>query len=158
MKNILDYPAFHVIIPVITSIIINGIIYSQGWKKNSQKNIKNPLIPPGYIIGFIWIFIFTLLGYAHYLLYKLKEGFSLASISIILLFIFCMAYPFLTSGFKEKKGLILNLITLILAFIVSLIVIVQSINIFLYFIPLLLWASYVNFAYVVECSNFSKYN
>jgi len=156
MKNILDYPAFNVAIPVIISIIINGIVYSQGWNKNKQKNIKNPLIPPGYFIGPIWIFIFALLGYAHYLLYKLKKGFSIASVSIVLLFLFCMAYPFLTFGLKEKNGLILNLMTLILGFIVSLIVIVQSVNIFFYFIPLLLWASYVNFAYVIECSNLYK--
>jgi tryptophan-rich sensory protein len=70
MKNILDYPAFHIAIPVIISIVINGIIYSQGWSKNKQKNIKNPLIPPGYFIGPIWIFIFALLGYAHYLYNK----------------------------------------------------------------------------------------
>jgi tryptophan-rich sensory protein len=142
---------YHIFIPVISAIIMNGIIYTFGINKYTSKDKINPYIPPGYIIGIIWTVIFGLLGYAHYLLYKLKNEISLASLSIVFLIIFCILYPFIT-GLKPKNGLLLNLITLILAFIVSIIVILESKYIFIYLIPLLIWASYVNIAFVIECS------
>ena len=91
----------------------------------------------------MWIILFGFLGYAHYLLYKLDNGISIASMSLILFIIFSLAYPFFTKGFTESVNL-LNVISLILAFILSLIIIIRSQYIFLYIIPLLLWVSYVN--------------
>jgi len=151
MTNILLYS---ILIPVITAIMMNGIIYTFGIIKKN-KSIRNPLIPPGYVIGTIWIIIFGLLGYVHYLLYKLKNGISFTSIFLIFVFLFCISYPLIT-GFKEKSGLLLNLITLILAFILGMLVIIESKYIFLYIIPLILWAAYVNIAYVIQCSEFYK--
>ena len=80
MTNILLYS---ILIPVITAIIMNGIIYMFGINKQDNKSIINPLLPPGYIIGSIWIIIFGLLGYVHYLLYKLKNGISFTSLFLI---------------------------------------------------------------------------
>jgi hypothetical protein len=45
----------------------------------------------------------------------------------------------------NNVSLLLNLITLIFAFSIGLIVIVESKPAFYYLIPLLLWASYVNY-------------
>jgi tryptophan-rich sensory protein len=150
MTNILLYS---ILIPVITAIIMNGIIYMFGINKQDNKSIINPLIPPGYVIGTIWIIIFGLLGYVHYLLYKLKNRISFTSLFLIFVILFCISYPLIT-GLKQKSGLLLNLITLILAFILGMLVIIESKYIFIYIIPLILWATYVNIAYVIQCSEF----
>lgn len=141
---------YHIFIPVIAAIIMNGIIYTFQLNNYSTKKI-NPYLPPGYIIGIVWIFILGLLGYAHYLLYDIHKNINIGSISIALLILFCILYPLIT-GLREKSGLLMNLISLILSFIVSLIVITYSKYIFLYIIPLIIWVSYVNIVCVIECS------
>ena len=140
----IDNPYIHIITPVIFAIITNGLVFLRR-REIVKETVKetSKYIPPGYIVGSVWIILFGLLGYAHYLLYKLDNGISIASMSLILFIIFSLAYPFLTKGFIENVNL-LNVISLILAFILSLIIIIRSQYIFLYMIPLLLWVSYVN--------------
>jgi len=146
---------YNIFIPVILAIVLNSFIFIFGWNAKSKNNKVNPLLPPGYIVGSIWIIIFGLLGYVHYEIFKLHDNrITFTSLYIIFFIIFSLAYPFLTLGFKEKIGLLLNLITLILSFIIALIIIVQSKYIFLFLIPLLLWTTYVNVIYVIECSKF----
>ena len=74
--------------------------------------------------------------------------------SIIFFILFCLAYPFFTSGYNVNKGLLLNLITLVLSFILAIIVLYQTNNIkyLIYLIPLILWVFYVNIVFVLECS------
>jgi len=148
MQNILLY---NILIPIIAAITMNGIIYTFGLNKQSMKT--NPLIPPGYVIGTIWIIILGLLGYVHYLIYKLNNKITFTSLFIIFIILFCISYPIIT-GLKEKSGLLLNLITLILSFILGLLVIIQSKYIFIYIIPFILWSIYVNAAFVIQCSEF----
>jgi tryptophan-rich sensory protein len=139
----INNPLVHILTPIILAIIVNGIVFSMKFYKNGP---RSPLLPGGGIIGFIWIVIFGLLGYSHYLLYNLKQRPNLGSICIILFIIFSLCYPFLTGGLKMNNvSLLLNLITLIFAFSIGLIVIVESKKAFYYLIPLLLWASYVNY-------------
>jgi tryptophan-rich sensory protein len=131
----------NIFIPILSAIIMNYIIYSNNWqyegkKYNKEKKISNSnkLLPPGYIIGIIWIIIFGLLGYVHYQLYMLKNKSNIASWFVILFIIFSLAYPLLTNGLQEDKtAFLLNLITLILAFILALLVIVKSVKIFTIF-------------------------
>ena len=148
----LNKPFIHIFFPIILIIILNLIRYLFGINIQIEKSKKpNKLFPPGYIIGIIWLIIFGLLGYAHYLIYMLKNGFSFASLSIVFMLLFSISYPFLIRlGFKI--GLIINLITLILSFILGIIIIIESKYIFLYIIPLLLWASYVNIVDTIDCS------
>lgn len=135
-------PLVHILTPIILAIIVNGIVFGLKFYKNGP---RNPLLPGGGIIGFIWIVIFGLLGYSHYLLYNLRNKPTLGSVCIILFIIFSLCYPFLTGGLKQNNALLLNLLTLILAFSIGLIVIVESKKAFYYLMPLLLWASYVNY-------------
>jgi tryptophan-rich sensory protein len=65
--------AYHILIPVISAIIMNGIIYALHLNKINSKELNKLYIPPGYIIGIIWTILFALLGYVHYLLYKLNH-------------------------------------------------------------------------------------
>jgi len=124
----------HIFVPIVLAIVLNFYIYMQGWNNDNEKNSK---LPPGYIIGSIWIIILGLLGYIHFLLYP--SGYSWF---IVLTILYCLSYPFLTSGLQNTDNNIYNLIALILAIIVTIIMYYRS-NI-IYAIPFLLWTFYVN--------------
>ena len=126
--------AFHVLLPVFCAIFMNGIIYT--FRLNNNNNNKR-FLPPGYMIGIIWTILFSLLGYVHYRLYSLNNKMNFGSISIVLFILFALAYPLMS-------GYFMNVISLILSFILSLIVMMYSKHIVVFLIPLLLWVSYVN--------------
>lgn len=136
-------PYFHIFLPIILATIMNYVIFTNHW--NTKLGTSNDYLPSGPIIGLIWTIIFGLLGYAHFILYSNKKW--LASNSIVLLLLFCICYPLFTSGLTNLKiGNVLNSITLILSFLVSIVVFDASRSAFNYMIPLLVWASYVNLA------------
>lgn len=117
---------YHVLIPVLCAVAMNGVIIYE--KKT------------GYIIGIVWTILFALLGYAHYLLYNLKNKMNFGTISIIFFVIFALAYPLMDA----KYGHVFNLISLFLSFVVSLIVMMYSKSAFLCMIPLLVWILFIN--------------
>ena len=138
----------HIFIPIFLAIMMNGIIY---FFKLNKDQINNPYLPKGYIIGIVWTIILGLLGYTHYLLYEKNKMITITSLSLIILILFCILYPVFTN-LKVKSGLLLNLITLIFSFIVSLMIIIESKYIFMYMIPLLGWVCYVNIIFTIQCS------
>lgn len=126
--------------------------------------VRNRLLPPGWAIGAIWVIIFGFLGYSMYLLIKHNKeeseflygdegsGFSVASIAIIVVAVFCLLYPvFIYIGARgdpiksERYAKIVNFIALILAFVLGLLVIREDESAFWFVLPLIVWASYVNF-------------
>ena len=145
MNNYLNQPLFHISIPIILAIIMNGIIYSTNIRMTPSSWIKKSVIPlpPGYAIGALWIFLLGLLGYVHYLLYKINNKLSFACYFLELFILFCLSYSIVTL-FKENISRLMNFISLLYGFILSLIVIHISLPIFWYLLPLLLWLSYVN--------------
>lgn len=126
----------HILVPIMLAIVLNFYIYTQGWNNDNEKNSK---LPPGYIIGSIWIIILGLLGYIHFLLYP-----SIQSWIIVITILYCLAYPFLTSGLQNTNNAIYNLISLFLAIIVFISVYYKNKKNIIYVIPFLLWTLYVN--------------
>jgi tryptophan-rich sensory protein len=142
-------PYYHVLIPILLAVAMNGWIYAIGLNKYSNRDRANPFIPPGYIIAVIWTVLFGLMGYTHFLLHNPN---SVASWSLVGLIAFCLAYPLIT-GLRVKSGLLLNLVALVLSFVVSMLVLKESVYAFYWLVPLLLWTVYVNAAFVIQCSN-----
>ena len=146
---------YNISIPVFLAILMNGIIYTFGinnYQKDKDKMIdKNKLkfLPPGYIIGIIWIIIFGLLGYSHYLTYNVTNSINFGSLSIIILILYSLAYPLIT-GLKPENSDLYNIIALILSFSCALIISFFSKYVLLYFIPLLVWVSYVNIVFAMK--------
>ena len=142
----------NIFIPILLAIILNIIIFTYGWNKIYKKNKKNEfkknnLLPPGPIVGIIWIILLGLLGYVNYSLITMKNRSLLTYLTsgfLILFIFFCLAYPFLTNGLQEKKVFFFNGMTLILAIILFIMVYIQNKYASYYLIPLLLWALYVN--------------
>ena len=121
----------HILLPILSAIIINIIIFTQF--DNNRKNNKN--LPPGYIIGIVWIFILGLLGYLHYLFYN-----SIISKIIFITIVYCLLYPFLTSNLTNIDN-IYNIIAFLLATVI--LFITYHKNKFAA-IPFFVWTLYVN--------------
>jgi tryptophan-rich sensory protein len=134
-------PIIYIIIPILFACIINFIIFTHKYKQ-----VKNAYLPPGYIIGIIWIIIFGLLGYAYYLLSRKSHNkLTLGMISIIGVIFFSLWYPFLTQRFSNiLVATWLNRFTLLLSVILGSIVYLEYVPVFIYIIPLILWSLYVN--------------
>ena len=148
---------YHILIPIILAIMMNGIIYmfklNDYDSKKTNSLIYKKLLPPGYIIGIIWVIIFGLLGYVHYLIYVQNDNkITITSLFIIFVILFCLMYPLIT-GLKIKSGLLMNLISLILSFVLGIVIIIQSKYAFLFVLPLIFWSSYINIVDTLQCSD-----
>ena len=90
-------------------------------------------LPPGYVIGIIWVLLFGLLGF----IYK-KADFK---IIIILFLFFCLLYGPITAGKSPRFIKNYNYLTLLF------LVIVSGVNYrqFVYFIPFYAWIGYINY-------------
>jgi tryptophan-rich sensory protein len=140
----------HLLIPVILALLLNYIINVRKWDEKYKR--KRGLLPSGPVIGIIWIFLLLCLGNAHFILYK-HSGYSMASIFLILVMIYCVSYPIVTQ-LNQKKGRVLNTVALIITSILLLLVHNESVQAFYYVVPLFIWTSFVNYSDAIVCSNF----
>lgn len=129
----------HIGVPVAAAVILNGVIFANGWGSRGGNEAARRLLPPGYIIGIIWMAIFAVLGYLHYLLYP-----SVASFAIAATLAYALAYPVLTSGLSPRDAPLYNTIALIVSFSAAIAVGAARPRYLAFILPLLVWASYVN--------------
>ena len=151
--QLLQNQNFHIALPIFLAILMNGLVYGLNIvRREPKKDSKRDtiILPPGYIIGIVWIIIFGFLGYAHYLLYKIKNKLSWQCYLLEIFVLFCVSYPVVTQ-FKKNESTIMNYVSLLFSFIIALVIMNVSLKIFWYLIPLLLWISYVNLYTIVEC-------
>ena len=146
---------YNIFIPILLGLIMNGIIFTFKLNKNLKISEKS-ILPSGYIVGSVWIVILGLLGYVHYLLYNKYEGITVSSLLVLLFILYCILYPIIVN-YNPKISLLLNLFSLIFAFILALFIIKESFYIFLFIIPLLIWLSLVNISDVLVCSDIDVY-
>lgn len=131
----------HVLTPVLAAGLVNALSFS---RKLPITKYKNPWIPPGPIVGLVWLVLLGLLGYVHFKLYK-KTGVSVATVTIVVFIVYCLAYPSLTSFYTDSKApTFLNVVALGSALLVTLRVFAQDPSLVPYLIPLLAWTTYVN--------------
>ncbi len=133
--------------PIMIAVVVNVIVYTRGIAGNNSEP-RNSLLPPGYVIAGIWIVLFGLLGYVAY---RVRSS-LIAIISILLLLALCIAYPFITA-LDNKRGVIVNTITMAVAFSVAIIVGVHDLPSIYIMTPLLIWSSYVN---IIDSIGYAK--
>jgi len=138
MKPSLWFQIINVLVPIILAGLLNVIIYTQGWNKNNT-GLASKWLPPGYVIALFWTIILGLLGYTHSLVYP-----TTASWIIVIAVLYCLAYPFLTSGLQNTYASIYNTISFIIAILTFAFVYNQNNFAALFTIPFLLWTLYVN--------------
>lgn len=144
-----------IFLPVVIAIAINAWIYlnDKHHQSQSQSNTNNNnMLPPGAVIGVVWIILLGMLGYVQYI----TSGYSMmASLAVITLIILCLLYPIITRLRQNMD--IYNRVALIYAFMVAIMVVltapcrkcVREPGAIWYMIPLLAWLSYVNLVYGV---------
>lgn len=135
--------SLHILIPIIAALITNAIIYFLGW--NNKGQINNKLLPPGYVIGIIWIVILGLLGLTHFMIYP--DGFAMF---IVFAVIYCLAYPFLTSGLRPEKADVYNLLAFVIAVMTSVGVYKINKKAVWYTLPFVIWTLYVSILTVMN--------
>jgi tryptophan-rich sensory protein len=121
------------------AIAINTMIYRNNWL--NTKIQKSKYIPPGYIVGSIWVLLFGLLGY---ILYRLHNYTSVASIAIYIFILFSVLYPFITKLSSGSLSDICNKFALLLAYMVCYLVYSENPGLAIYLLPLFCWMTYVN--------------
>jgi hypothetical protein len=139
LMDILQYPYVHVLVPILIAGFINANINV----KMNYRVSNNRFLPPGYVIGIIWIVLFGLLGYINYILYKEQKlvGYFL----IILLLFLYISYPYITRKYSNKKYIeFMNRLSLIITIFISIYIFKISKKAFYFMIPVLLWLMYVN--------------
>lgn len=149
----------HVAVPIVAAGLTNAYIFSTGFKMESYKysllgRAASPWLPPGAVIGTIWFLLFGVFGYLHFLLYR-RHGDRLTSSNIVLWVLvgYCLLYPFATQ-LNPSAGLLMNLGALELGFLTAgFIAYTERWRDTLWFIPYLLWTTYVNVVFNIACSN-----
>ena len=148
----------YIIAFALAAVLANILYYFIGIYGHGKTGVykHNKYLPPGFLIGFIWIAIFASLGYC----FKLSmtgdpallfntdfpRGWSQSTILIIIVAAYCLAYPLLTMYLPQRYTQILNLIALFMAFALGIVVIQEYVAAFWYVLPLIVWTSYVCFA------------
>jgi len=90
--------AYIFVVFIGAAILVNSFSYKTRIKPSG-------LLPPGYIIGLVWIFLIACMAYAETLvLQNTKMGSSTIAYYIPGLFIYCILYPFYTGMYKNKTN------------------------------------------------------
>lgn len=140
----------HVITPIAFAIVINSIIFTSGWTERvdggKEKETEDPTIenylPPGWVIGMVWIFILGLLGYGAWLVRDVMHVY----IMFVFVIVYCLLYPFYTAGLQQSIGRYMNAIAFFLSLILLFWVLgfARRWNVLLCVAPLVAWVGYVN--------------
>jgi tryptophan-rich sensory protein len=106
--------ALHVAAAVAVCLALNGLIFCVGWDRDAHHGV---LLPPGWVIGIVWIALFALLGAARW---RLAEAGTRAGDTarrrVDVLLLNCALYPFYTLGLSsDGLGMAGNILTLCLA-------------------------------------------
>jgi hypothetical protein len=96
------------------------------------------------ILG-IWMILIGFLGYAYYLALN-----NISSISILLLIIYSLSYPFITMNKSNMEIESLNIIYIIITYFIFLLVLSENSKAALYILPLLLWIIYIFITIYIE--------
>ena len=107
--------AANVAAAVVTVIAVNAVIFLSRWfQTDTPAAQQSRLDPPGWLVGTVWVILFAFLGAARW--FVIRSGGARAGRQagyIVLLLLFCLAYPFYTMGLKSVAiGLIGNVATI----------------------------------------------
>ena len=113
----------YIILVFILVAIIGNIFFNNESDTQSEIEIDNKYLPPGYLIGAIWVIIFGILGYIYTKINLIKDKYYYSRFSIMLFVVICFMYgPFTTgksSRFIKNYNYIAFLLLCLLTYILS---------------------------------------
>lgn len=95
-------------VPVAAALLVNSVIYLQGWQRRT-KTPGRSLLPPGPVVAVVWLVLLGALGAAWGLV---KKG-DVPRTALMVLVMYCLLYPFITSGLRQAP--VANLTALLIA-------------------------------------------
>jgi tryptophan-rich sensory protein len=91
---------------VLVTVALNGVIFGLGWDRPSGPEAG---IPPGWVVGSLWVLLFAGMGTARWLLVRAGRG---GAEWVSLLAFLCLLYPIYTAGLSDDRvGLVGNVVT-----------------------------------------------
>ena len=95
---------------LLTPLAMNGLIFGLGW---ATPHPANPLLPPGWAVGTIWMLLFAAMALSRWLV--LSNSPAMANAVDALAFL-CLIYPLYTLGLSSDRiGLAGTIVTALLA-------------------------------------------
>jgi tryptophan-rich sensory protein len=94
---------------LLTPLVMNGIIFSLHWSPVASAPHPNPMLPPGWAVGAVWMLLYLAMGVARWLTRLISPP---AARWIDALAILCLLYPLYTAGLSnDNSGLLGALLT-----------------------------------------------
>lgn len=97
-------------------LLLNGLIFGLGWNRPGAKAAG---IPPGWVVGSLWLPLFAGMGAARSQLANAPSGLFRERRTewVSLLAFLCLAYPLYTEGLRDDRiGLGGNIVTAVVGF------------------------------------------
>jgi len=130
---------------LLSPLLLNGIIFGLHW---DTPHPANPMLPPGAIVGSIWMLLFLAMGIARWLVAQRNAASAKWPDALA---IACMLYPLYTAGLRSLTiGFWGTVVTLILAAAVLLRVRPIRISAAALIVPVIVWLAYAGTALGVE--------
>ena len=138
--------AWNLLVFIGLPLVLNGLIFGLGWERSSGPQTG---LPPGWVVGAIWLVLFAGMGIARWLLLRsaVTRGDALRVEWVSLVALLCLLYPLYTSGLSNLfDGLVGNLLTLVVAVPVAVFAFQRSRAAGWCLAPLVVWLSYAAWA------------
>ena len=92
-------------------LVLNGVIFGLGWNRAGGMQVG---LPPGWVVGSLWVVLFAGMGTARWLLLRAARGREEQRRVewVSLLAFLCLLYPLYTVGLRDDRvGLVGNVLT-----------------------------------------------
>jgi len=99
---------------LLPTLVLNGIIFGLGWDVSTP---PSPYLPPGWVVGSIWVVLFIAMAIARWLLVRAHTIAAARDARlVVLLGTLCLIYPLYTVGLSSQSiGLAGAIVTALIA-------------------------------------------
>ncbi len=112
--------AANLTIALVLVLVANGLIFALN-PESASSAASSPLNPPGWLVGAVWVLLFEAMAAARWFVLGRDDRRIRSSTWILLLVLFCLAYPVYTLGLRSLAvGLIGDIATFAVALWVAL--------------------------------------
>ena len=145
-RPVLSGLAANLVVFVVTPLVVNGVIFGLGVQRNGGAQTG---LPPGWVVGTIWLVLFAAMGAARWLLLRAARthGERRGAEWVSALAFLCLLYPVYTRGFSDlMAGLVGNVVTWLVAVPVAAYAFRRVRAAGWWLVPLVAWLSYAAWA------------